>query len=409
MDNLLCDPVADAGATHDAQDAHHQFIDTFRLFHPDQLEAFTNWSSATGARETNYGCRLDYIFADKFLARHVFSKCFIMPEVLGSDHCPVKAVLDCSAVPAKKCPSLCTKYMPQFAGKQQKLSMFLVKASKPRPSSPLADSAQDSRLSSDCDNDQEISQEDRNFSTRRCSSNSTVNNDMSQAMEDSQLWQLETGPSSSQSTSTDILLSGGSSVDANALVTEQSFPNYLKRSLSETKKSVTKKSKVESKTVGKQSNLLNFFGKRATSKPSNIDNNVVCDHCDNISEDCKTVDTGDLVTLQESDLHSLQSEEGGKASELRLSSCKSADCGNISQEVSELTSHSDNASTWKGLLKGPPPAPLCKGHDEPCVLRTVKKAGPNKGRQFWTCNRPEGHKTNREARCQYFVWVSTKK
>lgn len=403
MDNFLCDPVSAAGAaTRDAPDTHHQFIDTFRLFHPDQLEAFTNWSSATGARETNYGCRLDYIFADKFLARHIFSKCFIMPEVLGSDHCPVKAVLDCSAVPAKKCPSLCTKYMPQFAGKQQKLSMFLVKASKPRPSSPLADSAQDSRLSSDCDKDQESSQEDRNFSTGKCSSYSEVNNDVSQAMEDNQLSQLETGPSLSQSTSTDILLSGGSSVDANSHMTEQSFPIYRKRSLSESKKSVTKKSKVESKTVGKQSNLLNFFDKRASSKPSNIDRKVVCDHFDNISEDCKTVDTDDSVTLQESDLNSMQSEEGEKASELRLSSCES-------QEVSELTSHSDNASTWKGLLKGPPPAPLCKGHDEPCVLRTVKKAGPNKGRQFWTCNRPEGHKTNREARCHYFVWVSTKK
>ena len=34
--------------------------------------------------------------------------------------------------------------------------------------------------------------------------------------------------------------------------------------------------------------------------------------------------------------------------------------------------------------------PLCPAHRERCHLRTVKKAGPNKGRQFYTCPRAEG-------------------
>lgn len=414
MDNFLCNPVSAASgethdAPHDAPDEHHQFIDTFRRFHPDQLEAFTNWCSTTGARGTNYGCRLDYIFADKFLARHIFKECFIMPEVLGSDHCPVKAILDCSAIPAKKCPSLCTKYMPQFAGRQQKLSMFLVKASKPRPSSPpLVGSAQGSRPSSDCDNDQESSQEDGGSNAGACRSNSTENK-ASQATEDSQLSLMETGLSLSQSTSSDISVRGVSGADVGSLVREQSFPVCTKRSLSESKKSVTKKSRVESKTVGNQSNLLKFFGKREGSKPSDVDRNVVCNHSNSTAGDCKTVVPGDSILLQESKLNLLsQSEKGGKSAELRVS-CQSADFGKLTQEVSEPTNSSNNASTWKNLLKGPPTAPLCRGHDEPCVLRTVKKPGPNRGRQFWTCNRPEGHKTNREARCEYFVWVSTKK
>lgn len=33
--------------------------------------------------------------------------------------------------------------------------------------------------------------------------------------------------------------------------------------------------------------------------------------------------------------------------------------------------------------------PLCKGHNEPCVSRIVKKAGPNFGRRFYTCARAE--------------------
>lgn len=33
--------------------------------------------------------------------------------------------------------------------------------------------------------------------------------------------------------------------------------------------------------------------------------------------------------------------------------------------------------------------PLCKGHQEPCVPRVVKKAGPNLGRRFYACARAE--------------------
>lgn len=33
--------------------------------------------------------------------------------------------------------------------------------------------------------------------------------------------------------------------------------------------------------------------------------------------------------------------------------------------------------------------PLCKEHNEPCVSRVVKKAGPNFGRRFYTCPRAE--------------------
>jgi len=60
---------------------------------------------------------------------------------------------------------------------------------------------------------------------------------------------------------------------------------------------------------------------------------------------------------------------------------------------------------WKTVLHGPPQPPLCKSHNEPCVLRTVKKAGPNLGRQFFVCARPQGHASNPQARCNFFTWV----
>eukprot|EP01136_Pigoraptor_vietnamica_P015909 Opistho-1_new@59548 len=47
---------------------------------------------------------------------------------------------------------------------------------------------------------------------------------------------------------------------------------------------------------------------------------------------------------------------------------------------------------WRALLKGPQPPPLCMGHGEPCVERTVKKEGANSGRRFYVCWRPQGHR-----------------
>jgi AP endonuclease-2 len=47
-------------------------------------------------------------------------------------------------------------------------------------------------------------------------------------------------------------------------------------------------------------------------------------------------------------------------------------------------------------------APCCTGHREPCVIRTVKKKGPNQGRQFYVCARPEGSPP--VGRCDHFQW-----
>ncbi|XP_002964512.2 DNA-(apurinic or apyrimidinic site) lyase 2 [Selaginella moellendorffii] len=52
--------------------------------------------------------------------------------------------------------------------------------------------------------------------------------------------------------------------------------------------------------------------------------------------------------------------------------------------------------------------PLCKGHGEPCVVRTVKKAGPNLGRGFYVCARAKGPASNPEARCDHFQWSSSR-
>jgi len=64
------------------------YVDTFRHFYPDLDGQYTWWSVPTRARERNIGWRLDYFFiAREALARVVDA--FILPDVMGSDHCPV--------------------------------------------------------------------------------------------------------------------------------------------------------------------------------------------------------------------------------------------------------------------------------------------------------------------------------
>ena len=63
------------------------FIDTFREF--DQSpQQYTFWDMKTMARERNVGWRIDCFYINRRL-RPRLKNAFILPEVLGSDHCPI--------------------------------------------------------------------------------------------------------------------------------------------------------------------------------------------------------------------------------------------------------------------------------------------------------------------------------
>jgi len=64
------------------------YVDTFRHFYPDLAEQYTWWSVPTRARERNVGWRLDYFFVVREALERV-TDAFILPDVSGSDHCPV--------------------------------------------------------------------------------------------------------------------------------------------------------------------------------------------------------------------------------------------------------------------------------------------------------------------------------
>lgn len=63
------------------------FVDTFRIFTKGNGH-YSWWSHFANARERNVGWRIDYVLVSKSFKSKVKSA-KILPEVLGSDHCPV--------------------------------------------------------------------------------------------------------------------------------------------------------------------------------------------------------------------------------------------------------------------------------------------------------------------------------
>ena len=68
------------------------FSDTFRSLYPDKVE-YSWWSYMYHAREKNVGWRIDYfVVSDRLMP--LVKDSFILPEVMGSDHCPVGIEID---------------------------------------------------------------------------------------------------------------------------------------------------------------------------------------------------------------------------------------------------------------------------------------------------------------------------
>ena len=255
-------------------------FDTFRIFHPNEKNAYTCWNTQKRAREMNFGTRIDYILADPHLCNKI-TNCVIRPDVQGSDHCPVVANFELLLKTSALIPKTCAILMPEIFGKQCDIKSFFGK---------------------DCGSKENIVKRKYESSNSSCI--------------------------------------------------------HKKRKLLD------------------DSSLLQYF-KTHDVEISNISrsSNIVYSTMDNFS-----------------------SNNCGVNSSLTLVDLESTVFFENSNQKAE------NKEMWKKILKGPAPAPLCTGHNEKAVLRTVKKQGNNLGRQFYACNRPVGPSNNKNAGCGFFVW-----
>lgn len=73
------------------------FIDAYRYFYPDRMDAYTWWSYMKGVRERNIGWRIDYFLVSKRFIQYLQSA-EIYFSIYESDHCPIGIQIDESVV-----------------------------------------------------------------------------------------------------------------------------------------------------------------------------------------------------------------------------------------------------------------------------------------------------------------------
>lgn len=64
------------------------FTDTYRYYHPNEVDAYTWWSYMPNVRERNIGWRIDYFLISSRSINNV-SDTTIYSNIYGSDHCPI--------------------------------------------------------------------------------------------------------------------------------------------------------------------------------------------------------------------------------------------------------------------------------------------------------------------------------
>ena len=65
----------------------HGYVDTLRMFNQEPCQ-YSWWDARGGGRSKNVGWRIDYFFVSESIKDKV-TGAFIMPDVMGSDHCPI--------------------------------------------------------------------------------------------------------------------------------------------------------------------------------------------------------------------------------------------------------------------------------------------------------------------------------
>ncbi|KAK0605290.1 hypothetical protein LWI29_025078 [Acer saccharum] len=394
------------------------FFDVFRAKHPERREAYTCWPSHTGAEQFNYGSRIDHMLctgsclhqkhdleSHNLLTCHV-KDCDILIEykrwkdgntpryrwkgeglnikLEGSDHAPVYMSLEeIPEIPQHSTPSLASRYLPMICGLQQTLVSMLMKR----------------KVGEQGTRDVSVSSSAQTTTVKSCSSksverlfNSCSESDMSPSGFCSPLNQESEGGSlKTQEVCRDLAneatcntkVTSGSSKHINPLPGER----------------INKKPR---KSQFSQLSLKSFFQK--SSKLSNDVHSSVTDT------------SIDEVDVPKSPHHSNKTPEadcpssGTNPHEANTSECsqdRDLQDGNCS-----LDKEKNNVALleWRRIQQLMENSlPICKGHQEPCVVRVVKKPGPTFGRRFYVCARAEGPASNPEANCGYFKWASSSK
>ncbi|XP_020581465.1 DNA-(apurinic or apyrimidinic site) lyase 2 isoform X1 [Phalaenopsis equestris] len=391
------------------------FVDVFRSKHPCREGAYTCFAPCIGAEEFNYGSRIDHILIagpclheNQSSEKHSLFDCHvggsdIMMQFIrgnfvgrpkwiggrsikleGSDHVPVFMIFnDIPDLPEHSTPALAVRYVPEVRGWQQTIVPFLRKRQLPDANEHSA------HVTSENGGEGSVASLDNSLSLK-CGKASILAN-----------FSFDLDQASPQTSDHKI----SQEICAESNKPSSSCLNMGKNSLSHKTKVPVKKVKCAAYS---QLTLRSYFqqpklGSDCIVEGKNADESL--DRYDNgkISDDlsCGT----DLISVKSSLLdvgnYNCGADFPGKGfrSEDQTDECLSSSSQSESRNIALLEWQKIQQKMKKSI-------PLCKGHSEPCVARSVKKEGANLGRGFYVCARAQGPAANPEANCGHFQWVN---
>jgi len=381
--------------------------DICRSFHPTRAGMFTCWEQKINARPGNFGSRIDYVLCSKDW-KDWFCESDIQEGLMGSDHCPVYAILkekvDISGDEVyvrdimssglfkngvrqrewstKDLLPLSAKLIPEFDRRRSIRDMFAKKPALPMTESSKSIVEEDGRGN--------ISNELGGFAR--------IKEEAAQAPENKDSFEhaaMDTQRRVSSTRTTKELAS--SSV---------SSPSKPVKRANETSSSTRPLKRGKSGTLSKstapvdkgQSSLKGFF----KPKTQQLDSQPA--HKSDAEPDTSsfTDHNAPLESLTPCHPHTETHQTSPNVETETIS--KPFNPADQKSVIDPIVSK----ESWSKLL-GKRVVPRCD-HGEPCISLTTKKPGPNCGRSFYMCPRPIGpsgqKEKNSQWRCGTFIWSS---
>ena len=399
--------------------------DICRGFHPGRKGMFTCWETKINARPGNFGSRIDYVLCSLDW-KDWFSDSNIQEGLIGSDHCPVYAVIkdivdiDGVAVHIKDIvnpPGMfkdgerirewnskdllptSARLIPEFDRRRNIRDMFIKK-----PSLPTVES------STDATNEEDV---EKPIKCQQLSVSTPP------TMEESFIPSRKS-PLSTNRTLLETTLPNSPVANSASLAGEQISPRAKGKRLAETSTSrALKRSKSGGSNVmpitnnrGQpakgQSSLKGFF-KPKTTPSSGVALNASYED-DSQESSCATIlsasstFTTSISTPADSQTADLPAAPAIDDNPKMESPNKTFNLEDQQDVIDPIVAK----ESWSKLLSKRV-VPRCE-HNEPCVSYLTKKPGINCGRSFYMCPRPLGPSGQKEKgtqwRCGTFIWSS---
>ncbi|CAN0009212.1 unnamed protein product, partial [Hapterophycus canaliculatus] len=414
-----------------------RLVDCFRRLHPDRQGAYTCWNTQTGARENNYGTRIDYIIAEASLADRALRDCDIMPEFLGSDHCPVRATFAMPPFPAP--PSLtradesengtapasaaesewpehppeCSCFYRELTAKQETLAKYFVAGAQPKEP-PLDGDARRRALKNGFGEEEEA---DDGRGSRRGSPALPVSSrgvkgvgPFMRALPGA----TAAGVAMSNRAVTRTVRGEKLGVAGRASSSSSSSGSGSGSFRSSAARRLASGGSRQSKLTFGTASMKNRDGGgggggNGGKASSRVEDERVVDssghngggHGGGGGAPTRTFPT--MGAMPSCSDPSTEDHVDGVPSG-RVADRSGSNTNNAGPGGAVAADSAGSAEAWKALFGQKKSAPPCE-HGEPSIQRTVLKPGPNYNRRFYTCARSAGNwPTDRNARCNFFQW-----